>query len=58
MQAAAWPRSLAPYGRTETSRLLKVDHYMLQVRIKMRSGGCAACSENTDADTGVGVGRC
>ena len=35
---ARWP----PYGRPETSRLLKVNHYMLHLRIKMRSGGCAA----------------
>ncbi len=31
---ARWP----PYGWPETSRLLKVNHYMLQVRIKMRLG--------------------
>src|SRR5215204_6565900 len=47
---ARWP----PYGRPETSRLLKVDHHMLHVRIKMRLGGCAASSQNADADTGVG----
>jgi hypothetical protein len=29
---ARWP----PYGRPETSRLLKVDHNVLHVRIKMR----------------------
>jgi hypothetical protein len=46
------------YGRPETSLLLKVDHYMLHVRIKMRSGGCVAFSQNTDTDTGVGVVRC
>jgi hypothetical protein len=51
---ARWP----PYGRPETSRLLKVDHYMLHLRIKMRSGGCVAFSQNTDTDTAVGVGRC
>jgi hypothetical protein len=45
---ARWP----PYGRPETSRLLKVDHYMLHVRIKMRLGGCAASSQSTDAKTG------
>jgi hypothetical protein len=37
-----------------TSRLLKVDHYMLHVRIMMCLGGCAASSQNADADTGVG----
>ena len=47
---ARWP----PYGRPETSRLLKVDHYMLHLRMKMRSGGCAASSQNTDADRGAG----
>jgi hypothetical protein len=51
---ARWP----PYGRPETSRLLKVDHYMLHVRIEMSLGGCAASSQNTDTDTGVGVVRC
>jgi hypothetical protein len=50
---ARWP----PYGRPETSRLLKVNHYMLHVRIMMRLGGCAASSQNTDADTGGGVVR-
>jgi hypothetical protein len=50
---ARWP----PYGRPEPSLLLKVDHYMLDVRIKMRLGGCAASSQNTDTDTGVGVVR-
>ena len=28
---------------------------MLDVRIKMRLGGCVAFSQNTDADTGGGV---
>jgi hypothetical protein len=51
---APWPR----YGRPETSRLLKVDHYMLRLRIIMRLGGCVAFSQITDADTGVGVLRC
>jgi hypothetical protein len=27
---------------------------MLRVRIRMRLGGCAACSRNTDTDRGVG----
>jgi hypothetical protein len=51
---AHWP----PYGRPETSRLLKVNHYMLHVRMKMRLGGCAPSSQNTDTDAGVGVVRC
>ena len=50
---APWP----PYGRPETSRLLKVDRYALHVRIKMRLGGCVASSQNDDADTGGGVVR-
>ena len=44
---APWPR----YGRPESSRLLKVDHYMLHLRIKMRSGGCVPFSQDTDTDT-------
>ena len=32
--------------------------HMLHLRIMMRLGGCAASSQNTDADTGVGVVRC
>ena len=51
------PARLPPYGRPETSRLLKVDHYMLHVRIMMRSGGCVPFSQNTDTETGVGVVR-
>ena len=47
---ARWP----PYGRPETSRLLKEDHYIAHLRIKMRLGGCAASSQNTDAYTGAG----
>src|ERR687897_413625 len=43
---ARWPS----YARPETSRLLKVDHYSLHLRIKMRLGGCAASSQNTEAD--------
>jgi hypothetical protein len=50
---ARWP----PYGLPESSRLPKVDHYILDARIKMRSGGCAASSQNTDTDTAVGVVR-
>jgi hypothetical protein len=45
---ARWP----PYGRSETSRLLKVDHRMLHVRIKMRSGQYAAPRQ--DANVGEG----
>ena len=47
-----------PMGRPESSRLLKVDHCMLHLRIKMRLGGCVASSQNTDADRGPGVVRC
>jgi hypothetical protein len=50
---ARWP----PYGRPETSRLRKVNHYMLHLRIMMRLGGCVAFSQNTDTDTRVGVVR-
>jgi hypothetical protein len=48
------PARWTPYSLPESSRLLKVDHYMLHVRIKMRLGGCVASSQNDDADTGVG----
>ena len=51
------PARWLPYGRPESSRFLKVDHYMLDVRIMMRSGGCVAFSQNTDTDTGGGVVR-
>jgi hypothetical protein len=44
---ARWP----PYGRPETLLLLKVNHYVLHMRIKMDLGRCAASSQNTDADT-------
>jgi hypothetical protein len=30
---------------------------MLHLRIKMRSGGCVAFSQNTDTDKGVGGGQ-
>ena len=49
--SARWP----PEARPETSRLLKVDHYMLHLRIKMRLGQYAAPRQ--DADTGAGVAR-
>src|SRR5918997_6557 len=45
---ARWP----PYGRPETSRLLKVAHYMLHVRTEMRSDQYAAPRQ--DDDTGEG----
>jgi hypothetical protein len=51
------PASWLPQSRPETSRLLKVDHYMLHVRIKMRLVGWAATSQNIDADTEGGVVR-
>ncbi len=35
------PARQTPYGRPENSRLLKADHYMLHVRIKMRLGAYA-----------------
>jgi hypothetical protein len=41
---ARWP----PYGRHETPRLLKVNHYMLHVRIKMRLGAYASSRQDTD----------
>jgi hypothetical protein len=50
---ARWPL----YCCSETSRLLKVNHYMLHVRIEMRLGGCVAFSQNIDTDTGPGVVR-
>jgi hypothetical protein len=50
---ARWP----PYGRPETSRLLKVDYYVLHLRIMMRSCGCAASSQNTDVHKGARVDR-
>jgi hypothetical protein len=43
-----WP----PYGRPETSRPLKVDHYTLHGRTEMRSGKYAAPRE--DAGRGNG----
>ena len=57
MQDAACPARWPPYGRSENSRLLKVNHYVLHLRIKMRLGGYVASSQNTDTDTGVGVVR-
>jgi hypothetical protein len=49
---ARWPS----YGRPEISRLLKVDHYMLDLRIKMRLGAYASSRQDTDY-TGGGVVR-
>jgi hypothetical protein len=46
------PARWLPYGRPETSRLLKVNHYIAHLRMKMGLGGCAALSQNIDADTG------
>ena len=40
----------------ESSRFLKVDHYMLHVRIMMRLGGCASLRQDTDY-AGAGVVR-
>ena len=54
--ACRMPHSLArwpPYGRPETSRLLKVDHNMLHARIQMRSGAYASSRQDTDY-TGAG----
>jgi len=50
------PARWAPYGRPETSRLLKVNHYMLHVRIKMRLGRCVLSRQDTDY-TEARVGR-
>ena len=49
---AHWPS----YGRLEPSRLLKVDHYLLHMRIKMRSGAYASSRQGTDY-AGAGVVR-
>jgi hypothetical protein len=45
---ARWPS----YGLPETSLLLKVDHYMLHVRIQMRSGQYASLRQDADAGEG------
>jgi hypothetical protein len=42
------PTRWLPHSRPESSRLLKVNHYMLHLRIMMSLGGCAASSQNTD----------
>jgi hypothetical protein len=44
------------YGRPESSRLLKVHHYMLHLRIKMGLGAYASSRQDTDY-TGGGVVR-
>jgi hypothetical protein len=43
------PARCPPYGRLETSQLLKVDHSLLRVRIKIRSGQHAAPRQDADA---------
>jgi hypothetical protein len=43
-----WP----PYGRPESSRLLKVNLCMLHLRIMMHSGGCAALLQNAEMREG------
>ncbi len=48
------PTHCKPNVRPESSRLLKVDHYMVHVGIKLRFGGWTASSQKADADTGVG----
>ncbi len=50
------PARWAPYGRPETSRLLKDDHYMLHLRIKMRLGAYASSRQDTDY-AGAGGGQ-
>ena len=50
------PARRSPYGRPETSRLLKADHSMLHLRIKMRLGAYASSRQDTDY-TGGGVVR-
>ena len=49
---ARWP----PNGRPETSRLLKVNHSMLHVRIEMRLGAYASSRQDTDY-AGAGGGQ-
>jgi len=46
---APWP----PYGRPETSRLLKVDHYLSRTGIMVRSSQYAAPRQDADAGEGV-----
>jgi hypothetical protein len=46
------PAHRTPYGRPETSRLLKADHYVLRVRMKMRSGQYAAPHEHANRGAG------
>ena len=50
--SARWP----PYGQSETSRLLQVDHYMLHLRIMMRSGTYASSRQDAHY-MGCGVVR-
>jgi hypothetical protein len=50
------PARWSPYGRPESSRLLKVNHYMLHMRIIMCSGAYAPSPQDTDY-AGAGVVR-
>jgi hypothetical protein len=50
------PARWLSYGQPETSRLLKVDHYVLHLRIKMRSGAYAPSPQDTDY-AGAGGGQ-
>jgi hypothetical protein len=49
---ARWPA----YGRPEPSRLLKVNHYISHVRIKLRLGAYASSRQDSDY-AGAGVVR-
>src|SRR5215216_3774687 len=50
------PARWLPYGRPESSRFLKVDHYMLHLRIMMRSGAYVSSGQDTDY-AGAGGGQ-
>ena len=52
MQDFAQPRSLAILWSFKTSRLLKAYHHMLRIRIKMRSGACAAPRQHANRRRG------
>jgi hypothetical protein len=47
---ARWPS----YGLPETSRLLKIDHYIAHVRMKMRSDAYASSRQDADYAGGGG----
>jgi hypothetical protein len=49
---ARWPA----YGWSESSRLLKVNHYMLHLHTKRRSGAYASFRQDTDY-AGAGGGQ-